>query len=127
MKFARLVPPLFLLLLGAEASAFTLSLPADSAVVVESPSRLAFKVTNTAEREGLSRFTLRFPSGYRVTGGSAPPGWTVEQSPDPQVQSAEMTFRTADEALCSGAIAPGGSLVFPVEVIAPAHARRRAD
>jgi len=102
------------------AEAFTISVPADSAVKIDFSSRLAFSVKNTAEQESLSRLTLRFPSGYRVTGGSAPLGWIVEQSTAPQGQTAEITFRTADEAQCSGAIAPGGSFVFPVEVIAPA-------
>lgn len=120
LKFAPLVLPLFLLLLPAAAGAFSLSLPADSAVKIEFPSRLGFTVTNTDEREGLSRLTLRFPSGYRITGGSPPPGWIVEQSPGLESGTGEISFRTTDEATCAGAIAPGGSRVFGVEVIAPA-------
>lgn len=107
---------LFLFLPSTSVSALTISLPADSVVTVDSPSRLAFRATNTHPSEGLSRLTLRFPSGYRVTAGSAPSGWTVEQGPS----GAEVSFRTADETKCTGAIAPGGSLVFGVEVIAPA-------
>ncbi len=119
LKFAPLVLPLFLLLLPAAAGAFSLSLPADSAVKIESPSRLGFTVTNTDEREGLSRLTLRFPSGYRVMGGSPPPGWIVEPGPGtPDGAAAEVGFRTSDEAKCTGAIAPGSSLVFGVELIA---------
>lgn len=106
-----------LLFLPAAAAAFTVSLPADSAVKIESPSRLLFKVTNTAERESLNRLSLRFPSGYRVAGGSAPSGWTVEQATG---EGAEIGFRTTDEAKCTGAIAPGQSLVFGAEVIASA-------
>ena len=102
------------LLLPPAAGAFGISLPADSAVTIDSPSRLVFRVTNAGGEEGLSRLTLRFPSGYRVTTGSPPPGWTVERSPS------EISFRTTDEATCTGAIAPGSSLVFGVEVIAPA-------
>ncbi len=110
---------LSLLSLPAAAGAFTLSLPADSAVKIDSPSRLTFKVTNTAEREDLSRLTLRFPSGYRITGGSAPVGWTVEQSPTAAGASVEVIFRTTDDVKCTGAIAPGNSAVFGVEAIAP--------
>src|SRR3990172_2542894 len=109
---------LSLLWLPVTADAFTLSLPADSAVKIESPSRLGFTVTNTDEREGLSRLTLRFPSGYRITGGSPPSGWIVEQSPGLESGTGEINFRTTDEATCAGAIAPGGSRVFGVEVIA---------
>ena len=109
---------LSLLLLPVAAGAFTLSLPADSAVTIGSPSRLQFTVTNTDASEGLSRLVLRFPSGYRVTGGSALAGWTVEQSPNPAGESAEISFRTTDEVKCTGALAPGSSLVFGVEVIA---------
>lgn len=112
---------LSLLALPVTAGAFTIAVSADSAVKIESPSRLAFTVTNTAEREGLSRLTLRFPSGYRVIGGSPPAGWIVEQGPGtPDGAGAEISFRTSDEAKCTGAITPGGSLVFDVEVIAPA-------
>jgi hypothetical protein len=117
----RLVPLallLSLLTLPAAAGAFTLSLPADTSVKIDSSSRLAFTVKNTAEEEGLSRLTLRFPSGYRVTGGSAPPGWTVEQSPNPAGGTGEISFRTVDEAKCTGAIAPDESLVFEVKVTA---------
>jgi len=111
--------PFFLLLslsaLPAAAASFTLSLPADSRVTIDSPSRLVFKVTNTDAAEGLSRITLRFPSGYRLTNGSAPPGWTVDLS-----TGGEISFRTSDEAKCTGAIAPGSALVFGVEVVGPA-------
>lgn len=107
---------LFLFLSPPSVRALTISIPADSVVTVDSPSRLPFRVTNTDSSEGLSRLTFRFPSGYRVMNGSAPSGWTVEQDPS----GAEISFRTMDEAGCTGAIAPGGSLVFGVEVIAPA-------
>ena len=109
---------LSLLSLPVAAGAFTLSLPADTRVKIDSPSRLAFTVKNTAEGEGLSRLTLRFPSGYRVTGGSAPPGWTVEESPNPAGGAGEISFKTVDEAKCTGAIAPEQSLVFEVKVTA---------
>ncbi len=115
---------LSLLLLPAAAGAFTLSLPADSAVTIDSPSRLAFTVTNTEGQERLSRLTFRFPSDYRVAGGSAPPGWAVEQSSG---SAAEISFRTSDEAKCSGAIAPGSSLVFSVDVIAQASGGNSPD
>ncbi|MFQ5947900.1 MAG: hypothetical protein ACE5KX_03455 [Acidimicrobiia bacterium] len=105
----------------AAASEFAISLPADSAVEINSPSRLEFTVTNTGAEEGLSRLTLRFPSGYRVAGGSAPRQWTVELGPGGSGSASdEISFRTRKEANCKGAIAPGGSLVFEVEVIAPA-------
>lgn len=110
-----------LLLLPTSASAFTVSLPAGSAVKIDSPSRLAFTATNTGANESLSRLVLRFPSGYRVTAGSAPPGWTVEPGPAGSTgESGEVTFRTTDEVQCSGAMGPGASRVFGVEVIAPA-------
>ena len=64
-----LVLLLSVLLLPTSASAFTLSLPADSTVKIDAPSRLLFRVANTESQEGLSRLTLRFPSGYRVVGG----------------------------------------------------------
>ena len=111
---------LSLLTLPVTAEAFTVSLPADSTVRIDSSSRLAFTVRNTAGQEGLSRFTLRFPSGYRVTGSSAPLGWIVEQSTGTLGAVTEISFRTSDEAKCMGAVAPGASLVFGVEVIAPA-------
>jgi len=118
MRWALRGAPFFLLLslsaLPAAAGSFTLSLPGDSKVTIDSPSRLAFKVTNTDAPEGLSRIALRFPSGYRVTNGSAPPGWTADLS-----TGAEITFRTSDEAKCTGAIAPGSALVFGVEAVAP--------
>jgi hypothetical protein len=121
MRSALRVGPLVLLLslhlLPAAAGAFTLSVPADRVVRIGSASRLLFSVTNTDAHEGLSRLTLRFPSGYRVTGGSAPAGWTVEKSPGP---TAEISFRTSDEAKCTGALAPKDTLVFGVEVIASA-------
>jgi len=114
MRWSLRGAPFFLLLslaaLPAAAGSFTLSLPADSRVTIDSPSRLAFKVTNTDGSDGLSRIALRFPSGYRVTNGSAPPGWTADLS-----TGAEITFRTSDEAKCTGAIAPGSALVFGVE------------
>ena len=122
----RAAPFAFFLLLvlpSSSVSALTISLPADSVVTVDAPSRLVFRGTNTDPSEGLSRLTLRFPSGYRVTAGSAPSGWTVEQGPG----GAEISFRTTDEAKCTGAIAPGGSLVFGVEVIAPASRAVTAD
>lgn len=110
---------LFVVLLApmAEAGGFAIFLPADSAVTIDASSRLAFMVTNREATESLSRLALRFPAGYRVRGGSAPPGWTVEQAAG---ESGEVSFRTSDEAKCTGAIAPGSSLVFGVEVIAPA-------
>ncbi len=117
LRSVPLVLILFLLLLPAAAGAFTISLPADTAVTIGSPSRLLFSVTNTDATEDLSRIVLRLPTGYQVTGGSAPSGWTVEPS---AADSAEISFRTIDETACSGAIAPGGSLVFSVEAIAPA-------
>jgi len=98
-----------------------MSLPARSAVKIDVPSSLVFTVTNTDMHEGLSRLTLRFPSGYRVTGGSAPHGWSVEPgSSGAAGESGEVSFGTSDEAKCAGAIAPGQSRVFDVEVIAPA-------
>ena len=110
-----------LLLLPTSASAFTVSLPSGSAVKIDSPSRLAFTVTNTGANEGLSRLVLRFPSGYRVTAGSAPPGWTVEPGPAGSTgEGGEITFRTTDEVKCSDAMGPGASRIFGVEVIAPA-------
>ena len=94
-----------LLLLPTSASAFTVSLPSGSAVKIDSPSRLAFTVTNTGANEGLSRLVLRFPSGYRVTGGSAPPGWTVEPGPAGSTgEGGEITFRTTDEVKCVDAM-----------------------
>jgi len=110
-----------LLLLPAWASAFTVSLPPGSAVKIDSPSRLTFSVANTSANEGLSRLVLRFPSGYRVTGGSAPPGWTVEPGPAGSTgEGGEITFRTTDEVKCVDAMGPGASRIFDVEVIAPA-------
>ncbi len=120
MRSVPLVLVLSLLLLPATAGALTVSLPADSAVTIDSPSRLLFSVKNTDLNEGLSRLVLRFPSGYRVTGSSAPPGWTVEQGLTAAGESAEISFRTTDEVKCTGALAPGSSLVFGVEVVAPA-------
>ena len=105
---------------AAAAASFTLSLPAGSRVTIDSPSRLVFEVRSTDAAEGLSRITLRFPSGYRALAGSPPPGWTAEPGPEAGGQSAEITFRTSDEAKCTGAIAPGRALVFGVEVVAPA-------
>lgn len=120
----RIIPLILLLSLiprPAAASEFTISLRADSAVEIGSPSRLRFSVTNTGAEESLSRLTLRFPSGYRVTGGSAPRRWVVERGPRGSgSESGEITFRTRNKAKCKGAIAPGRSLVFRVEVIAPA-------
>ena len=119
MRWSLRGAPFFLLLslaaLPAAAGSFTLSLPADSRVTVDSPSRLVFKVTNTDAAEGLSRIALGFPSGYRATNGSAPPGWTVDLT-----TGGEISFRTSDDAKCTGAIAPGSALVFGVEVVAPA-------
>ena len=119
MRWSLRGAPFFLLLslaaLPAAAGSFTLSLPADSRVTVDSPSRLVFKVGNTDAAEGLSRIALRFPSGYRLTNGSAPPGWTVDLT-----AGGEITFRTSDEAQCAGAIVPGSALVFGVEVVTPA-------
>jgi hypothetical protein len=110
---------LLLLAPGPAAGArFSLSLPGDSAVTVEAPSSLAFTVTNAGGGEGLSRLTLRFPPGYRITGGAPPPGWTVELPPDPAVGG--ITFRTTDEVKCAEAIAEGGTRAFGVEVVAPA-------
>lgn len=123
-KTLRVIPLLLflgLLPLPAGAGSFTLSLRGESAVKVEAPSRLLFRVTNTDASEGLSRVTLRFPSGYRVRGASPPPGWTVaEGSSGPTNESGEISFRTSDEAKCTGAIARGSSLLFRVEVVAPA-------
>ncbi len=82
LRSVPLVLLLSLFLLPAVAGAFTVSLPADSAVTIGSPSHLLFSVTDTDPNEGLSRLVLRFPSGYRLPGGSAPLGWTVEQSPN---------------------------------------------
>ncbi len=117
--------PLVLLLslspLPAAAGSFALSLPAGRAVTVDSPSRLVFRVTNSDSSEGLSRIALLFPSGYRVIGGSPPAGWTIGQgSGGPAGDGGEVSFRTSDEAKCTGAIAKGSSLVFGVELIAPA-------
>ena len=123
----RVVPPVALLsflLLPVAAGAFTLSLPADSPVTIDSPSRLAFTVTTTAEQESLSRLTFRFPADYQVAGGSAPSGWAVEPSAG---SAAEISFRTSDEGNCTGAIPPGQSLVFAVQVIAPASGGSSPD
>ena len=115
MRGALRAVPLLLLLcllpLPAAAGGFTISLPADPAVTIDSPSRLVFRVTNTGAEEGLSRLVLRFPSGYRLTNGSPPPGWSVEGSAG---GSSEIGFRTSDEAKCTGAMSPGSSLVFGV-------------
>ncbi len=131
MKSAPKLVLLFLLLLlsprPAMAGSFTLSLPADSAGKVESPSRLVFRVTNTSEREGLSALALRFPAGYRVVAGSAPPRWIVEGNPTAAGESAGISFRTRDEVKCRGAIAPEHSLVFAVEVIALASSNISPD
>lgn len=116
LRGVPLVLLLSLLPLPAAAGGFTISLPADSTVAIDTPSRLVFKVTNTGGGESLSRLALRFPTGYRLTNGSAPAGWTVEGSPG---ESGEIGFRTSEDAKCTGAIAPGSSLVFGVEVIAP--------
>ncbi len=126
----RSVPPVLLLsvlLLPTAVGAFTVSLPADSAVTIGSASRLLFRLTNTDPNEGLSRLVLRFPSGYQVTGGSTPSGWTVEQSLTAGAGSAEVVFRTADEVKCTGAVAPGSSLAFGVEVIAAASSAITPD
>lgn len=121
LRFSPLVLLLLLMLRPASAGAFTISLPADSAVKVESPSRLAFTVRTTGSEGGLSRLSLRFPPGYRVARGSAPGGWTVELRPGgSEGASGEISFRTEDEVKCTRAIAPGHSVVFGVEVIAPA-------
>jgi len=78
MRWALRGAPFFLLLslaaLPAAAGSFTLSLPADSRVTIDSPSRLVFTVRNTDGSDGLSRIALRFPSGYRVLAGSPSPG-----------------------------------------------------
>src|SRR3972149_3374452 len=110
-----------LLLLPARAGAVTLSPPPRSPAHVSPPPRLPFSVANTSANEGLSRLVLRFPSGYRVTGGSAPPGWTVEPGPAGSTgEGGEITFRTTDEVKCVDAMGPGASRIFDVEVIAPA-------
>ncbi len=124
LRSVPLVLGLALLLAPAAAGAFTTSVPAGSAVTLGAPSRLQFTVTNTDATDGLSRLVLRFPSGYRVTDGSAPSGWTVEQSP---ADSVEVSFKTTDEATCTGAIAPGNSLVFGVAVLAPASGSGAPD
>ncbi len=123
----RSVLLLSLLLLPTAAGAFTVSLPVDSAVTIGSPSRLQFTVTNTDASEGLSRLVLRFPSGYQVTGGSAPSGWTVEQSLAAGGESTEVVFRTTDDTTCTDAIAPRSSLVFGIAVIAPPSQSVAAD
>jgi hypothetical protein len=115
---------LLLLLLGllaqpAAAAGLSVSLPTGSAVKIGAATGLSFTVTNTSETEGLSRLTLLFPSGYRVTSGAPPPGWALEPASS---QGGDVSFRTTDEASCTGAIAPGKSLVFQVEVVAPASA-----
>lgn len=117
MPLISLLLILLLVPVPAAAGTFSVSLPADSAVKVDAPSRLDFRVTNTDAVEGLSRLTLRFASGYRVKAGSPPSGWTVEGGGG---ESGEITFRTTDEAKCTGSIARGSSLVFGVEVVAPA-------
>lgn len=123
----RVVPLLLLLALlprPAVGAGFTVTLPADSAVSINSPSRLVFRVANTGSEEGLSRLTLRFPSGYLVTGGSAPPGWVVERG---AAEGGEIGFRTEDEVKCKGAMGPGSSLIFRVEVTAPASRSATPD
>src|SRR3990172_9295827 len=100
-----------LLLLPAWASAFTVSLPPGSAGKIDPPARLTFSVANTSANEGLSRLVLRFPSGYRVTGGSAPPGWTVEPGPAGSTgEGGESTFRTTDEGRCGDAMGSEAAL-----------------
>lgn len=116
---------LFLLLAPATAAAgFRVSLPPGSAVRVGSPSPLSFTVTNTDAGGGLSRLQLRFPPGYQVRAGSLPPGW---QGAVVGAESGEVRFGTTDETGCAGAIPAGTSLIFAVEVVAPASGSAAPD
>jgi hypothetical protein len=112
----------------AAAGSFDIALPTGSAVTIDAPSRLVFWITNTGTAGELSRLTLHFPAGYRVTGGSPPPGWIIERrSGDAAGPSDEITFRTKDEAACTAAIASGESLAFGVRLVAPAFRALSSD
>jgi len=88
--------------------------PIANAVTRSTASSVSFDATNVRAGTTLRQFQVRLPSGYVVTGGAGPSGWTVTGITN---GARTITFRVANCAV--GGLATGTTGTFRVDANAP--------